>query len=361
MTKKVRSIALLMACIIMCITTLIAQEQKIPEKDLLTELHELMDTYQYGQACQIADQLLCKDCLNIGLLILKGRALAADFKFQQAKEVFSTAYCLDTSNSVTLFELVNICRQLGDSKQAIVYCLKIVDLYPENSFFSTHLSNLYFATEDFISAKNILLTLYRKDSMNAYCHYLLKEYPVAAQKFSECVLLGDKSKFTLKYSGLSWYRQERYDLAEPLFRSAYQADTADIETCFYYGVSAYRSALPDTGVAYLEKTLRLLLPDPQFLKTVNTELAGAYTANGQADTALIILQSAYKTNPDYAILAFDIAYQYDYYLGKPFLALPYYNEFLKKCPGAEKREAERPQHRSYYEYASNRVKEIKGR
>jgi tetratricopeptide (TPR) repeat protein len=436
MKVKNKNTMLILVCIIMGTTGLIAQDQNNRDKELTAKLHQLMDSYQYGQACLVADELLGKDSLNVELLTLKGRALAADFKVQQAKDVFTMAYQMDSANTVTLFELVNVCRQLGDSKQAIAYCQRIVGLHPESFFFTIHLSNLYYGIEDFRMAKEILLPLYRMDSLNAYvlkqlansfnelqqadsaiafyrkyldiapydagitgklvnlfirkrdypaglclteiflahdstntgilklnayCHYLIKEYPVSAQKFFQCMLLGDKSKFTLKYSGLSWYRQERYDLAEPLFRLAYQADTADIEVCFYYGVSAYRSVLPDTGVVYLEKTLRLLLPDPQFLKTVNTELAGAYTANGKADTGLIILKSAYKANPDYATLAFDIAYQYDYYLGKPFLALPYYDEFLKKCPESEKAEVNKAQRRSYYEYALNRVKEIKGK
>jgi lipopolysaccharide biosynthesis regulator YciM len=427
---------ILLVCIITGMTGLFAQDQKIRDEELSAKFRQLMDSYQYGQACQVAGQLLSNDSLNVELLTMKGRALAADFKVQQAKDVFTTAYILDTANTVTLFELVNVCRQLGDSKQAINYCQRIVDLHPENVFFTIHLSNLYYGIEDFRMAKDILLPLYRIDSLNvyvmkqlansynelqqadsaitfyvkyldmvptddgmtgkltnlyirkrdyhaglyltemflvqdsintgilklnAYCHYLMKDYQAAAQRFSKCIQLGDKSKFTFKYFGLAFYRQEMYDLAEPLFRLAYQADTADIEVCFYYGVSAYRSALPDTGVVYLEKTLQLLLPEPQFLKTVNTELAGAYTANGQADTALIILISAYKANPDQATLAFNIAYQYDYYLRKPFKALPYYNEFLKKCPETEKTEVNTAQRRSYYEYTVNRVKEINGK
>jgi tetratricopeptide (TPR) repeat protein len=343
---------------------------------------------------------------------------------------------LDTANVTTLFELVNVCRQLGDYKQAIAYCQRIVDLHPESFFFTIHLSNLYYGIEDFRMAKEILLPLYRMDSLNvyvlnqlanscnelqqadsaigfymrylaiipydavmtgkltnlfirkrdyaaglyltenllehdstntgilklnAYCNYLMKEYQVAAQKFSKCVILGDKSKFTLKYSGLSWYRQELYDLAGPWFRLAYLADTTDTEVCFYYGVSAYRSALPDTGVIYLQKTMKMIMPEPKFLNTLCVELAGAYSENGQADTALIILKSAYEDNPENATLAFKIAYQYDYYLRKPSDALPYYNEFLMKCPESEKTEVNSPLQRSYYEYTINRVKDINGK
>jgi tetratricopeptide (TPR) repeat protein len=421
--------------VIISSTRVFAQEQYIRETESIAKLHHLMDSYQYDQACLLADQLLEKDSLNLELLILKGRVLAADFKIQQAKGIFTKAYLLDSANTVTLFELVNVCRQLGDFRQAIAYCQKLVDLHPENSFFTIQLANLYYSIDDFRMVKDILLPLYQQDSMNsyvlkqvanscnelqladsaitlykkyldivpfdagvtgkltnlfirkrdyaaglcltetflahdstntsilklnAYCNYLMKEYQVAAQRFSKCTMLGDKSKFTLKYSGLSWYRQERYDLAEPFFRLAYQADTLDAEVCFYYGVSAYRSALTDTGIVYLKKTLKLLIPDQKFLNTLYIELAGAYSDNGQADTALTILKSAYEANPDYPTLAFKIAYQYDYYLRKPFDALPYYNEFLKKCPESAKSEADMPLQRTYYEYVVSRIKQLEG-
>jgi len=415
---------------------LLAQKQNNGDGELSAKLRQLIDTYQYDQACLVADRLLTHDSLSVEVLILKGRALAANFQVQQAVAVFNKAYLLDSANATTLFELVNGYRQMGDSKQAIAYCRKIVGLQPESVFFTIQLSNLYYGIDEFGRAKDILLPLYQRDSLNpyvlkqlansynelqqadsaiafyvrylymvpydagitgkltnlfirkrnypagiyltemflahdsvntgilklnAYCYYLIKDYQTAAQKFSKCVTLGDKSRFTLKYFGLSHYKQEMYDLAEPQFRLAYQADTTDTEVSFYYGVSAYRSALADTGVKYLEKTLKMLMPDSQFLNTLYMELAGAYTANGQTDTALAILKKAYGDYPDNYTLAFKIAYQYDYYLRKPFQALPYYNEFLKKCPESEKEGVDAPQRVSYYGYTVNRVRQIKGK
>jgi tetratricopeptide (TPR) repeat protein len=429
-----RKFALLPVIFVITLSGLNAQQKGISDTELTAKLHQLMDSCQYERACLVAGELLGRDSLNIEALTIKGRALAANFQFQQARDVFTRAYFMDTSNVMTLFELVSVCKQLGDSKKAIAYCKKLTGSYPENIFFAIQLSNLYYGADDFRKARDILLPLYGRDSLNsyvikqlanslselqltdsaisfyrkyldivpndagitgkltnlyirkrdftsgknltdqflshdssstgilklnAYCNYLLKEYPVAVRQFSISESLGDRSSFTLKYLGLSLYRQEMYELAEPWFRMAYLADTADMEVCFYYGVSAYRSSLPDTGIVYLEKTMRMILPDPKFLNTLTIELAGAYTANGQIDTALTILKSAYKANPDYPVLAFNIAYQYDYYLQSPSEALPYYKEFLNKCPESEKSEVSSPLHRSYYEYSLNRVKEIK--
>ena len=168
MKRKIRNSVLLLVCVMISTTGLFAQKKDIRDKESIARLHQLMDSYQYRQASLVADQLLRDDSLNIDLLILKGRALAADFQGQQAMAVFIRAHLVDTANVTALFELVNVCKQLGDWKQAIAYCRRLVDLHPESSFFTIQLSNLYYGTDDFRMAKEILLPLYRLDTLNAY-------------------------------------------------------------------------------------------------------------------------------------------------------------------------------------------------
>ena len=433
---QVKTIILLLAFLLTGSIISKSQNQNPKEREQAAKLQQLMDSYQYEQACLVADQLLSSDSLNASVLTIKGRALAALFKTQQAIRVFLNVLVLDTTNAAILYELVNSYRQAGDLKQAINFCKKIVALYPEQHFFSIQLANLYYGLDEFRMAKMILRPLFLRDTLNtyvlkqlanshnelqeadsaisyywryldivpsdavitsklanlfirkrdypaatvltesflaydstntgilklnAYCYYLMKDFVQANRKFARCYELGDKSRFTLKYYGLSFYKQEMYDLAEPIFRQAFQADTTDSEVCFYYGVSAYRSSLPDTGVVYLERTYKMLMPDPMFINTLYMELAGAYTANRNIDTALFLLKKAYAEYPENFTLAFKIAYQYDFFLRKPFLALPYYNEFLKKCPESEKIIDSVEHRKSYFSYAVNRVKQIKGK
>jgi tetratricopeptide (TPR) repeat protein len=164
----------------------------------------------------------------------------------------------------------------------------------------------------------------------------------------------------MKYLGLSFYKQEKYDTAVPFFRKAFFADTTDAEVCFYYGVSAYRSLAVDTGLAYLSRTFRLLMPSAQFLSTLYMELADANTSDGNADTAIVLLQKALEANPKNNTLRFKIAYQYDFHLRRPYDALPYYREFLKNDVPGKKPTENLPQQVAYSDYAKNRIKEIKG-
>jgi len=165
----------------------------------------------------------------------------------------------------------------------------------------------------------------------------------------------------MKYLGLSYYKQEKYDTAVPFFRRAFYADTTDSEVCFYYGVSAYRSLEVDTGLIYLNRTFRLLMPPGKFLSTLYSELADAYTSKGSADTAIVLLTKALEAYPENNTLRFKIAYQYDFHLRKPYEALPYYREFLKNVVPGQDFVKNLPQQVSYSDYAKNRIREISGK
>ena len=398
--------------ILLFITHLTGQFVAAQAKDPVREVKVMLETYRFSQAAILAEQYLQTDSSSIPLLLLKGKALSSGFKYREAKAELLKVISLDSTNITGWFDLVNIYRQLGNTGMALYACKKVNTLDPSNHFFVLQLSNLYYQSDQFEKAKNVLVTLYRSDTldlyilkqlghcyaelkkpdsaiffytktlglcpsdalitgkliniyikkkafekglelserfmeadstetgilqMNAFCYYLLKRYSVSETRFLKCVAMGDDSRFTRKYLGLGYYKDELYDKAEPQFSRAYRMDTTDAEVCFYYGVSAYRSMLLDTGLAYLNKTLRLLMPSDQFLSSLYNELAGVYNELGRSDTALAILLRAREDSPGNVQYLFRIAYQYDYYLNQPTEALSYYREFLQmtKCPETE--------------------------
>jgi len=401
-------------------------------RDDLREVKEMIENYQFNQAIKVADQFLLKDSTNLQMLLLKGRALSACFRFSEANFLLIKAILLDSTSIPLWYDLVNNYRQLGNTNLAIFACNKIIKIDPANRFFAIQLSNLYYNTDEFGKAKDILIPLYRTDTLNLYilkqlvncyaelkspdsaiyfyrkvlegnrsdagitgklinlyvknkkfqeglelserfllrdsvnanilrlngfCYYLLKDYPQAEKKFLKCREFGDESKFTKKYLGLCYYKQDLFDKAEPIFWQAFNMDTTDAEVCFYYGVSAYRSMILDSGLTYLNKTLTLIMPSDQFLSTLYVELSSAYTASGFPDTALIILIKAYDAFPGNKKLLFKIAYQYDYYLRQPEKALLYYRDFIRASLAPDQEEMSLPQQVSYFDYTKKRIKQ----
>lgn len=210
-------------------------------------------------------------------------------------------------------------------------------------------------TDSFIRHDTSVATVLRLDG---YIRYLMKDYTGAEVKFLSCIRLGDTSRFVLKNLGLSFYRQEIYNSAGPLFLRAYHADTTDAESCFYFAVCADRTGQTDTGMVYYQKTLRLIMPSPRFLSTVYSEMAGLYNQLGLPDTALVLLQRALDSYPEGSLLIFKMAYQYDYFLRRPQDALPWYREFLLRNSDQQARLFNQPFQISYTDFATRRIEEI---
>ncbi len=418
--------------ILLLLLPAISRAQK---REPVEQVKSLMESCQFSQAANLAEQYLLQDSTLTDMLLLKGLALAAGFQYREAIAAFRKALRSDSTNIKVLNELVNVYRQSGDPIKAIDIGWKIAGLVPENRYFRLQLANLYYSVEDYRHAVQVLLPLYKSDSssfyvakqigncfnelkrsdsavyfyrralkitpydplvtgklinlyirqdevaqalymaqvylaqdsvsipilkQSGYCYYLLIDFKSSAKQLLECTRLGDSSKFTMKYLGLSYYKQEKYDTAVPFFLTAFRSDTTDAEVCFYYGVSAYRSKKIDTGMVYLNRTLRLLMPSGKFLSTLYAELADANTAIGNADTALLLLKKALEANPGNNALRFKIAYQYDFYLWKPYEGLPYYREFLKNLVQVNENNVNLPQQISYSDYTQKRIREITG-
>ncbi|MEI6681046.1 MAG: tetratricopeptide repeat protein [Bacteroidota bacterium] len=371
--------------------------------DDLNHVKQLMENFRYDEATQAADRFLQADSSNTAMLLLKSASLAAVNKYREARSVLVRVVRVDSANTRGWFNLSGIYRQLGNFGMAVFACNRAIALDPANRYFAQQLASLYYGNDEFEKAKNVLLPLYRSDTLDFYlvkqlgncyaelkrpdsaifcyskalalypsdavvtgklinlyvkikmlqkgldiadhyllldsantgilqlsgfCRYLLKDYTGAELRFLQSAILGDDSRFSHKYLGLSYYKQERYEEAEPHFRQAFRMDTTDSEICFYYGVTAYRSMLTDTGLVYLNRTLRLLMPPTKFISALYTELAGAWNANHRSDTALVILKMAHDNDPANDLFLFRIAYQYDYFLNQPKEALAWYREYL---------------------------------
>jgi tetratricopeptide (TPR) repeat protein len=294
--------------------------------------------------------------------------LFAEQEYGSAAGILRNLYRADSSSYYVAKQLGSCFHEMKQYDTAIYYYRRALKISPFDPFVTGKLINAFIRLDEVAMALYHAQVFLAHDSVNipilkqsGYCNYLMIDFKTSAKQLLKCTVLGDSSKFTMKYLGLSFYKQEKYDSAAPCFRKAFEADTTDSEVCFYFGVSAYRSLDVDTGLVYIDRTLRLLMPPSQFLSTLYTELAGANTATGRADTAIALLTKALEINPGNNTIRFKIAYQYDFYLRKPYEGLPWYREFLKNENPAAETVSNLPQQVSYTDYAKNRIKEITGK
>lgn len=299
------------------------------------------------------------------------------FRFQQAAlynhweeyrneiDLLIPLYQADSLRIYTLKQLAGGYAELKMADSALFYYSKALAADSADLSVLHKMVTIRIARKDYQEALRLTESAIRRDSsnplpikLNGYIHYLLLEYPVARDQFIRCITLGDTSRFVLKNLGLCYYRQAIYDTAGRLFYRAFQADTSDSESCFYFAVCADRTGDTDQGLEYYNRTLRMILPSSQFLSTIYSEMAGLFNQLGRTDTALVLLQKALETNPGNVLLVFKIAYQYDYHMRQPEDALPWYRDFILKNPDPGSRLFSQPYQISYQEFTTRRIEEI---
>jgi len=310
-------------------------------------------------------KILDKDSLNESVVLQLAALYSQTEDYRTALNLLLPCYKHDSSSYYLLKQIGNACQEIRKPDSALLFYSRALRINPADAGVMVKVANLLIRHKDYDSAVSITARFlqgnpkaYSIMRLNAYATYLIKDYPGSAERFRRSIRLGDNSKFTMKYLGLCRYKLEMYDSAVPYFRKAYVLDTTDVEVCFYYGVSAMRSFSVDTGLCYLQKTMKLVMPSNQFLLSLYAELAGAFNSTAKPDTALDILLKAHSTDPKDPAIVFKIAYQYDYYLRKPAKALPYYEEFMK-MKGTDSGSAQNlPQVMTYSVYARNRINEL---
>jgi len=361
--------------------TSLRRAQRLDSTNILV-LNELMNVYHQSgdlkKAIEVGRSIAGLDPENRYFKLQLANLYYSNKDYDQAINVLLPLYHSDTSDFYVVKQLAYCYDETKRNDSALFYCRKSLKIIPFDPFMTNKLANIFLRENEVNTAFYITAIYLQHDStdgtilkQNAYCNYLIHDYQASAKQFQKCLKMGDSTKFTIKYLGLSFYKQDKFDSAARFFWSAFRHDTTDAEVCFYFGVSKCRSNSIDTGMGYLQRTLDMLMPSGQFLSSIYSELANAYTMKGNADTGILFLNKAIEKNPGNNTLRFKLAYQYDYYLHKPIQALPWYREFLKNEPP-------QPEHNlwdkssisrvvktgtleitgSYFEYATNRLKVI---
>lgn len=347
-------------------------------------LNELVNVYKQsgdaGSAIAISYRITQLVPGNRYFSLQLANLLYSENEYRQAVQVLLPLFKTDSSSYYVVKQLALSCDELKLSDSAELFYRRALGINPFDPFVTGKLANLYIRQKKAEMALAVTGNYLKQDSTNipilkqdAYCSYYISDFRASVKQFRRCLALGDQSKFTNKFLGMSYYKQEKYDTAAPFFRAAFSRDTADAEVCFYYGICEARTFGIDTGLVYLNRTLRLLMPPAPFLSTLYTELASAYTDHRQPDTAIVLLQKALETNPRNNTLRFKIAYQYDFYLRKPNQALSHYREYLRNAELLHESKASLPSQFSmvsqtdsgeyiftYGDYAKNRIEEITG-
>ncbi|MHC1706876.1 MAG: tetratricopeptide repeat protein [Bacteroidales bacterium] len=328
----------------------------------MAALHTLTGNNQ--KAFEAFSKLALSDPENEYFILQMANSLYAAEAYYTAKKLYVGLLRKDSLNTWYLRQAGLCYTELKMTDSAMVYLDKTLQINNNDLLALSKLTNLYLNQKEYEAGLKLTESIREQDStrkeinkLSGYFFYLLKQYEPSMQRFlqylSQCQP-GVPEKFGHKYMGLCLYKTENFQKAAEYFTEAYQADTTDAEVCFYLGVSYCRSMYSSEGIKYLNKTLNLILPSPEYLSKIYSEIGDAYNNQGDPLNALEYISKSWQadtTDPDWL---FKLAYQYDYYLDDIKTALAYYQQHISLSSGKE----ENTEEMSYLDFSRKRVKEI---
>ena len=287
--------------------------------------------------------------------------------FETAKRYYISAY----TNDSTFY----VARQLGkcyenlDSVDTAIYYYQIALILNPSDFESTYrLANLYKLSEEYANGIALSDTYLLLDSSNfkmlrlsGFLHFLNKSYDISVKRFERCIALGDVSDFVIKYLGYSYFKTSEFELAKDYLEKAFLKDTLNADLCYTLGLACDYSIYKKLAIYYLNKTIDLLTPSPEYMSHVYQDLAIANTGYSKFNDALDAYLAAYELTPNDTLLIFKIASHYDNRRNDKETALFYYQKFMDTRPRNRNALLKMPGMMvvSYYDYVEKRMADIK--
>ncbi len=254
---------------------------------------------------------------------------------------------------------------------AIYFFQKALEDNPTDFNTLYQLAEIYKKKVDYDQAISYTDTYLAYDSMNlkmlkmrGYLNFLNKHFGASINDLEKCYMQNDSSEFVRKFLGLGYYKRAQYFKAQPHLMSAFKSDTSNLSLCYALGITSNLTYDYELGVLYLNKTLQLSIPEPDFLSMVYQDLALVKINLSRFEEALIDYLEAYRHTPGDALLLFKMGIHYDQNLKDMQNALKYYQKFMTTRPpvndeGDAADNLENNELNSYYDYVDGRISEIK--
>jgi tetratricopeptide (TPR) repeat protein len=292
--------------------------------------------------------------------------LTAMEEYEKAKVVYLGLYLRDTLNFYFLRNVAKAYENLDRTDSADFYYEKAVRLNPSDFQSVFRLSNIYLGFREYKKAITLTEGYRRFDPsnqkmkrLNAYAYFMSGNYKIAVKNFYACISTNDTVEFVYRYLGMSFFRLENYDSSRVYLEKALRKDTLNVQTCYALGIACSLTKYKKEGISYLNRTLELINPAPQFESEVLQHLADAYTKTNQYQKGLKAFLKANEVTPDDTLLKFRIASHYDQNLKNKKMALKYYRQFMKTKPvKKESHPTSGVVTISYYSLVEKRIKEL---
>lgn len=219
-------------------------------------------------------------------------------------------------------------------------------LYPKDYLSAAKLGNLFIGEQRYAEAIEVTEEFRKQDStnlivnrINAQAYALRKEYPTAIKRYHYLLQQKDSSFMTCFYAGISYYAMEEFYPAHDLLLHASKENANNVNLLYYLGRACAKTQWRKEGIEYLQKAIRLTVPEDSTVAQLYVGLTEYYKMAHQYQQQVNTILKHYR---DYAPhkhkLLYDAAYVYYFPLRNDAKAKQCLEAYLKTRPQTETKE-----------------------
>ena len=252
----------------------------------------------------------------------------------QAIQALNQVLRIDSLNLTGLMKMGDILNRHNNSG-AIVYYRKANRLYPDNQQAAFALGNMYIKAKEAWKTipicehmLSIDTTSIKFSKLLGYAYYKLAEPSLAVKYFEYANQLGDSTTFTFKFKGISHYLRVDFSKAIESLRFAKEKDSLDAEIYFFLGASLATTKEKTEAMRLLNKSLKLMQPDPGITARIFSEQGNIKRLEMQYEEAYSLYEKAYETDTTNVIALYFMASILDNSMHKSKEALVDYQRYI---------------------------------
>lgn len=279
-------------------------------------------------------KLVQRDSLDVSSWLKLAEIASFRQNDNQAIEALNHVLRIDSLNLTGLMKMGDILRK-HHHKGAILYYQRAYELYPENqqaAFALGNLHNQYKESWLTIPICEHMLTIdttsIKFSKLLGYSYYKQGDPPNAVKYFEYANQLGDSTSFTFKFKGISHYLRFDFPAAIESLEFAMAKDTLDAEIYFFLGSSLASTTDKTRAMNHLNKSLKLLAPDPGILARIYSEQGNIKRLEMQYEEAYSLYSKAWETDSTNIMALYFMASILDNSMHKSEEALVDYQRYL---------------------------------
>jgi tetratricopeptide (TPR) repeat protein len=252
----------------------------------------------------------------------------------KAIEALNQVLRIDSINLPGLMNMGDILLR-HNSSAALMFYKKAYNLYPDNQNAAYAVGNLYIQAKEALNTIPICEDMLRLDTTSikfskllGYAYYKIGDPVLAVRYFEYANQLGDSTAFTFKFKGISHYLRTDFESAIQSLQIGTVKDSLDAEIHFFLGASLATTKAKTEAMNHLNKSLKLMQPDPSILSRIYSEQGNIKRLEMEYEEAFTLYELAWEADTTNPIALYFMASILDNSMQKSKEALGVYQRYI---------------------------------